>query len=95
MELIHLNLTTMKVFSVEKMHLNQDIVCFHVVMSHAHVAIQSIIRKKVSRGSLWILIPVPCINFSMDIQDISIVQPYVFQVIFACIKRIEISMASL
>ena len=77
-ELIRLDSTT-KVFSVKTRRLSQDIIYFHVVMSPVHVAFQPISRRKVNHGSLLIFIPVPRINFSMDIQYISIVQPYAFK----------------
>ena len=49
------------------------------VMNPVHVAFQTISPRKVNHGSLLIFIQVICIDFSMDIQHISIGQPYLFE----------------
>ena len=67
-----------KVYSVEHRSLKQDIQWFHVVSCFAHAVIHHIKMLKVNHGQSLTLFQVQCINLSMDILHIWIVQPYVF-----------------
>ena len=62
----------LKACSVERMNPKKDIQWFHVVICFVHVVIQEI-----NRGQSLILFQVECINSSMGIQHIWIVQLWV------------------